>query len=111
MNRDSYIYFNVKGHIRRDGDIFTATCPMLGLVTCGKSIKDADRKMDKAIDLWADYLNAKGDLPKRLKMWSIDYRIADAPISIPKHKKLLDFATKDRTWISNSALATCGASY
>ena len=75
MTNKSVLSFYAKGTVTHNGKYFFATCPTLGLATCALTRKDADKKMCTAISLWADYLYSKDALIKRLKTWSIDYKM------------------------------------
>jgi len=101
MKSAKILSVRVSGAIYRDGDRYMAKCPSLGLVTCGKTTKDADKKMDKAIDMWAKYLVDKGNIIDRLDKWGIDYRIEDAPVTIPFWRRLVSkLDDADKTWLT-----------
>ena len=69
------IHFVVTGSTRfsKDRDYYTARCNELKLTTYGNTSKIAERRMKKALNLWANTIGNNNLLPKRLAKLGIPF--------------------------------------
>jgi predicted RNase H-like HicB family nuclease len=82
MRRILGITFNYDVN-KRDG-CFVASCNDVGIVVYGNTKAAARKRLNMAIDIWADTLSKNGILIDRLNDWGIDFKVTTVMDAKPR---------------------------